>query len=98
MENLKLKWRKTWPDRPDDYVGFAEGDGHPIGRIIKGAGGNWANRNRWSWYYQAFMPGLSGNKLPSGGIEDTARSAALEIEKVWSAAIASRQDLIGSQR
>ncbi|MER9628918.1 hypothetical protein [Mesorhizobium sp. M0296] len=73
---LKLRWKRTWDDRPDDFSAFAEEQG--VGRIYKMAGG--PQGHRWYWTMNA-MIGHTG--FSHAGFEDTPREAAREVEEIW---------------
>lgn len=76
---LKLKWRKTWTDREDDFVAVGVPGVHgDIGRIHKHLGG--PQGDRWGWEIHARLPTLV---LNDKGTEDTAREAAKRIEDLW---------------
>lgn len=81
---LKYKWRKTWAEHPNDYVGFdpdsLDRNGAPetIGRFYlshmpEGLG--------WRWFFQ-WRAGEYQDALPSG-IASTEREAAHAIEAAY---------------
>lgn len=93
---LRLKWRKTWPDREQDFVGLDELSGTKVGRIYVSVAGD--TTGSWLWHYQASLPGLPWSSLNRGGVEETARRAAKAIEDVWFKAIeGSRYDAVAGR-
>ena len=77
---LRLNWRQTWPDKPDDYVCTVKGHRGSVGRIMRFDAG--PQPGRWQWCYQAMLDGVTRvGELT--GVSDTPRRAALEIEKRW---------------
>ncbi|MBB4063703.1 hypothetical protein [Gellertiella hungarica] len=81
---LKYKWRKTWPEHPDDYVGYdpncigADGKPEVIGRFYishlpEGMG--------WRWFSQ-WRPLEFKSGMPSG-VERTEREAAKAVEEAY---------------
>jgi hypothetical protein len=67
---LRLKWRRTWPDKEHDFVAFAD-DGQQIGRFY------WRDSNSpgsyaWVWFSRG-----------SSGKAGSPREAAKAIEDVW---------------
>lgn len=82
---LKYRWRQTWPEREDDFVGY-DGD-VSIGRFYKYmAPGGYT----WRWFFDAV---LQGTGVARGGMCDTAREAAHEIERWYDAVIAQQGKL-----
>lgn len=82
-ENIQLKyrWRKTWADKPDDFVGKDPdnvdqfGSPSTIGRFyLAHIPGGMA----WRWFVQWHPPG-AGVVLPSG-VAQSEREAAKAIE------------------
>lgn len=72
----RYRWRRTWPDRPNDFIGF-DGD-RTIGRICldeRLPGGA-----KWRWFYQAWGEGIDPRYNGSVGEASSARLAAKEIE------------------
>lgn len=77
---LKYRWRHTWPDRENDFVGY---DGEAlIGRfyIFQMPG----NETAWRWFLQAEI--ARGGQT---GHADTARAAAKALEDAYDAAKAA---------
>lgn len=81
---LKYRWRQTWADKPDDYVGKDPGNldqfGNPstIGRFyLAQIPGGMA----WRWFTQWAPPG-AGAHLPSG-VSQSEREAAKAIEDAY---------------
>lgn len=87
---LKYRWRQTWPDRDNDFVGTdpdrLDQFGNPvtIGRFYLGYVGT---VEMWRWFVQ-YQPGPVGIVLPSGHC-DSPREAAKQIEEAYDALIAS---------
>lgn len=77
---LRLNWRHTWPDRPDDYVCKAPEHRGSVGRIVKIDGG--PQSGRWQWAYQAMLDGVR-REGELNGVADTPRQAAAKIEDRW---------------
>ena len=77
---LRLKWRKTWPDREDDYVAAAPTYAGDVGRIYKASGG--PGDGQWNWFMQAHGSGIVRSPDQSG-TAPSARQAAAEVERVW---------------
>ena len=68
---LRLRWRKTWPDREDDFVALDRRmDGETVGRYQHTTGG--ADMGKWFWSLTAFGKGIM---MPAQhtGYEPTAR-------------------------
>lgn len=73
---LKYRWRKTWPDHENDFVGY---DGaNKLGRFYEL---RTPEGMKWVWYYQ-YDHGDRDNPAPTG-ISDTPREAAREIEVTY---------------
>lgn len=53
---LRLAWRKTWPDQPDDFVANSPVPFVTIGRIMLTVGG--PKNGEWQWTYQVAIKGL----------------------------------------
>ena len=85
---LRLRWRKTWEDVEDDFIGYVPGLVDTLGRPVRKIGrihiiqGN-PHAGEFVWYYQACLPGLPWAALTRGGWEPTAREAAKQIEDIW---------------
>ena len=81
---LKYKWRKTWPDRENDFVGIDPstldqlGNHTKIGRFYL----QWVpGGERWLW---SMYWGSRGRELiKTEGISETPREAAREIEMAY---------------
>ena len=74
---IRMTWRRTWPDQPDDYAV----PGLPKGtylRIYKVEGGPQGDRWRWSV--------SRGRRTAGTSYEDTAREAAHAAEAAYEAA------------
>lgn len=80
---LRLKWRRTWPDREHDFVGvdMRFGEQSAAGRFY------WVNTSnpvydRWTW-------AITGDGFFGGahGAAKSAREAAAAIEREWFAAL-----------
>lgn len=82
----RLKWRKTWPDSVNDRVADGPLPGYMIGRFYRHDTGG-INKGRWSWFYQADIPGLSRQGINLTGFADTPQEAAKAIEDAWFRAI-----------
>ncbi|MBX3580856.1 MAG: hypothetical protein KF810_03030 [Rhizobiaceae bacterium] len=78
---LRLKWRRTWPDRENDFVGVDPISGKTIGRFHVSSAGN--DAGKWIWLYQASFPGLPWAEIHRSGFEATPREAAKAIEDTW---------------
>jgi hypothetical protein len=78
VPELKLKWRRTWPDQDNDFVAMDDRCTGNVGRIYR----HTSIEERWQWFLQAFIPGVP---LPvdSSGLADTAREAAAALEAAW---------------
>ncbi len=78
---LKYKWRKTWPDRENDFVGRDPdtpdhlGAPSTIGRFYLT---RTPDGERWVWYMQ--WGGNDRERVNTSGLSLTAREAAKEIE------------------
>lgn len=77
---LKLKWRRTWPDNPDDYVGVDPKHGN-IGRIYRYTTGG-RDYIGWFWTMYASGAGISRPAVCSG-YAGTPREAASKVEGAW---------------
>lgn len=75
---LQYHWRKTWPDRENDFTGW---DGQ--NRIDRFYEHRAPEGIRWMWFYQ-FTDGDADNPQPNGMCE-TPREAAREIERHYDA-------------
>lgn len=81
---LKYKWRKTWADQPNDYVGFdpnsldRTGKPETIGRFYLS---HMPNGLAWRWFFH-WRAGEYQGALPSG-IALTERQAAMPIEAAY---------------
>lgn len=95
---LKLKWKKTWPDRENDFVGHTPNFDHPVGRIQLIEHG--PQQNSWSWSLTA--PGEYVRREGIGaltGVEPSPREAAKAVETAWFEAIkGSPLDIIEPQK
>lgn len=70
MSELRYKWRKTWPDRENDFAGR---DGEvSIGRIYVHTYG--PQKDRWFWAVA---------DDGSSGIANSAREAAGIVERIY---------------
>lgn len=69
--HLRLKWRRTWDDRENDFCGYDRNSGKRAGRIYLRSTGGFLN-GQWSWFFGG-----------STGTEPTAREAAKVIEDLW---------------
>lgn len=89
---LKYQWRKTWPDKENDFVGSDRGE--TIGRFYHHQA---AEGMRWYWHMQWGDNGRE--RVTLSGLRDTPREAAREIEKNYDElkAIYAR-DTAGEQR
>lgn len=74
---LRLKWRKTWPDRENDFAAFSPRVKHGVGRIYLHNSGP---HPFWFWTMHATVANFHGNK--AGSAED-ARAAAASVEAQW---------------
>lgn len=77
---LRLRWRRTWADREDDYVASAPNYTGDVGRIYRASGG--PGDGQWNWFMQALGPGIARSPDQSG-MAASAREAAAEVERVW---------------
>ncbi len=78
---LRLKWRKTWEDREDDFVANAPNFPGNVGRFHKHIA---SSDGGWSWSFQAMdLPVARGSLGETSGIEPSAREAAKRIEDIW---------------
>jgi hypothetical protein len=81
---LRLKWRRTWPDIENDFVGLDErAQGGIVGRII------WNKIHEgehWTWSMTAFGPGINRPHECHGRLP-TPREAAAAVEAAWLNAI-----------
>ena len=67
-EGIRFQWRRTWEDKPRDFV--AELDGKTVGRIYK----HWTGE--WLWFLQwDHAPGRSGNTETRQGAIDALAAA-----------------------
>lgn len=81
-EEIKYRWRKTWSDQENDFVGHDPsnpnhiGDPSMIGRFYKL---RTPDGERWAWYMQ--WGGNYRERVNTAGLSDTPREAAHEIER-----------------
>lgn len=81
---LKYKWRKTWPEHPNDFVGFdpdsLDRNGVPetIGRFYLS---HMPDGLAWRWFSQ-WRP-LDHSGALSSGVAATEREAAKAIENAY---------------
>jgi hypothetical protein len=85
---LRLKWRKTWEDREDDFVAQAPSYNGSVGRIYFVPEHHGPKVESWYWAFQAFGDDISRNIGNLHGHADTARLAAQAVENAWFLAIA----------
>lgn len=77
----KYRWRLTWPDKPDDFVGH-EG-GRSFGRFYRKIGGL-ADEDWWWTMNCADLDPRFGSG--TSGLAATAREASRMVEEVYDAA------------
>ncbi|HHV69157.1 MAG TPA: hypothetical protein GXX48_16125 [Ochrobactrum intermedium] len=78
---LRLKWRKTWEDREDDFIASAPNFPGNVGRFHKHVG---SSDGGWNWSFQAMdLPVARASLGETSGIETSAREAAKKIEDIW---------------
>ena len=75
---LRYKWRKTWPDSENDFVGF-DGD-CKIGRFHVT---NSSGEEKWVWFLQAEEPDVDRGAVTLNGVADSAREAARQLEESY---------------
>jgi hypothetical protein len=80
----RLRWRKTWSDREDDFAAEAPDHSHAVGRIYKGPKS--ATDSRWFWSMTAFGHRVTRIAGATSGWEPSAREAARRMEGAWEAA------------
>ncbi len=81
---LKLKWERTWPDRPHDYVARLE-DGQSVCRVYFSHGSEF-RREEWYWTCNGSYKGRGGS---TAGYAGTKNKAAQQAEKAWFAMVAA---------
>jgi hypothetical protein len=79
---LKLKWERTWPDRPRDYVARLE-DGQSVCRVYFSYGSAFRS-DEWSWTCNGRYKGWNGS---TSGYAATKNEAARLAEEAWFALI-----------
>lgn len=84
---LRLRWRHTWPDRPNDFVAEAPGYSGSVGRIYLIEENHGPHGGKWFWAFQALGPEISRNIGNVKGYEPSPRQAAKCVEDAWFAAI-----------
>lgn len=87
MEPLRLKWDRTWPDRPKDYSCKAD-DGQPVGRVYFVLGST-NSPEHWYWTCNGRY---RGRLLSTSGEAKNQHEAARKVEAEWFAAIAQIDD------
>lgn len=94
---LKLRWRRTWPEEDrEDYVAEAPTYKGSVGRIYLVVAQSEATTGKWFWSFTAFGDEVSRNIGDLSGHELTAREAAQRVERAWFAAIkGSKHDVPG---
>jgi hypothetical protein len=76
---LRLRWDRTWPDKPEDFVCF-DGD-NPVGRIYsEQVPGGLAKH--WRWFLNGFLPDRRVY-LNQTGYAATKNDAAHEAEDAY---------------
>lgn len=85
---LKLRWRRTWPEEEEreDYVADAP-TYTSLGRIYLVVAQAESINGRWFWSLTAHGNEISRNVGDLTGYEDSAREAAARVERAWFAAI-----------
>lgn len=81
---LKLKWERTWPDGPRDYVARLE-DGQSVCRVYFCYSSEFRSEE-WYWTCNGHYKGR-GNS--TSGYAATKDQAALLAEKEWFAMVAA---------
>lgn len=80
----RYRWRKTWPDRENDFVAL---DGLvKFGRIHIYHMGNWF----WCLYSTELKLRNTATMQPLAGYADTARLAAFEVERCYELVITGK--------
>lgn len=83
---LKLRWRKTWPHRENDFNGFASNFEASVGRIQLVEHG--PQQNSWSWSLTAAGEHIRREGIGAlTGSEPSPREAARAVENAWFAAV-----------
>lgn len=83
---LKLRWKKTWPDRENDFVGHAPNFEASVGRIQLAEHG--PQQNSWSWSLTAAGEHVRREGIGAlTGVEPSPREAARAVETAWFRAI-----------
>lgn len=82
MQPLKLKWRRTWPDVPNDFVCEApEAHGGLVGRIMAEES-TFLQKTHWRWCLNGHIP--SRNIILSRvDFCDDKNTAARCLEAAW---------------
>lgn len=79
---LKLRWKKTWPDREQDFVAHAPNFEEPVGRIQLVEHG--PQQNSWSWSLTAAGEHIRREGIGAlTGSEPAPREAARAVENAW---------------
>ncbi len=82
MEPLRLKWRRTWPDVPNDYVCEApEAHREQVGRVT-GEYSAFLAKWHWRWTLYAQVPSRKA-ALSQTDFADDKNSAARALEAAW---------------
>lgn len=81
---LKYRWRKTWDDVPDDYVGIDPSRTDRFGKLLRFGRfrlGHIPSGTGWLWYLQWSPDDYEG--VLQSGVASTAREAAKSIEDAY---------------
>ncbi|WP_011579596.1 MULTISPECIES: hypothetical protein [Chelativorans] len=79
--SLRLVWRRTWDDRPQDFICFAPGLDESVGRIYSTLKPGTLVK-QWRWAANGYIPDRR-MWLSQGGFADTKMEAAKAVEEVY---------------
>lgn len=76
---LRLQWRRTWPDKPEDFA--CSGPDGPVGRIHSDSSPG-GGAKRWFWTAHGYLPDLN-IQLTDRGYAATKQEAAELVEAAY---------------
>lgn len=83
---LRLRWRKTWPDVEGDFVALDRRMcGETVGRVYQHSSGGML-KGQWFWSLTAYGRDIV-RPAECQGYEPTTREAAAKVEAAWFKAI-----------
>jgi len=78
---LRLKWSRTWPDKPEDFVCHADGVDGEVGRIYSDTQPG-TLKKRWRWSTHGYIPDRK-IWMSQGGYAETKDEAAQAVEAAY---------------